>query len=48
MVTVYFETQNGSAEEVATFIEESLYIECLPALEAEAKKQGCIVTETVW
>ena len=48
MVKVYFETPDNSyAERVATFKTEELYIACLPILEAEAKKQNFIVTESV-
>jgi hypothetical protein len=48
MVKVYFETPNNSyAERVATFKTEELYIACLPILEAEAKKQNFIVTESI-
>lgn len=46
MVKVYFE-QNGYAELVAVFNNEETYIACLPALEARAKEQGMIVTESV-
>lgn len=38
MVRVYFES-NSHAELVATFESEELYNQCLPILEAEAKKQ---------
>ena len=46
MVRVYFESYLH-AELVATFETEELYNQCLPMLEAEAKKQGMTVTETV-
>jgi hypothetical protein len=50
-VQVYFETQrNGTSmhsELVATFINEELYMQCLPTLEAEAERQGSIVTESL-
>lgn len=46
MVRVYFES-NSHAELVATFETEELYNQCLPILEAEAKKQRMIVTETI-
>ena len=43
---VYFETPNNSYAEIAgIFRDEDLYIECLPALEKQAKKEGFIVTE---
>lgn len=45
MVTVYFENSTCSAI-VATFEDDALYNLCLPVLEAEAKKQGLIVTES--
>tara|TARA_R110000782_G_scaffold96183_2_gene180636 strand:- start:4701 stop:4955 length:255 start_codon:yes stop_codon:yes gene_type:complete len=45
-VKVYYES-NSHAEEVATFNDEDTYIKCLPSLEAEAKKQGMIVTESL-
>lgn len=48
MVKVYFETPNHTyCERVATFKTEELYIICLPILEAEAKKQNFIVTESI-
>ena len=46
MVTVYFE-KNNNAEVVANFDSEQLYLVCLPALEAEAKKQNKILTESI-
>ncbi len=46
MITVYFE-KGLNAEIVATFETEEIYAVCTPALEAEAKKRGCIVTESV-
>ncbi len=46
MVRVYFES-NSHAELVATFETEELYNQCLPVLEAEAKKQRMTVTETI-
>ena len=45
-VAVYFESPTGS-HMVAQFDEESTYMACLPALEALAKSQGYIVTESV-
>lgn len=45
MIKVYFESLNHS-ELKATFENESLYIKCLPILEAEAKAQGMKVTES--
>jgi hypothetical protein len=45
-VTVFFEAKAG-AHVVAQFDEESTYMACLPALEALAKSQGYIVTESV-
>lgn len=46
MVRVYFESYLH-AELVATFETEELYNQCLPMLEAEAKKQRMTVTETI-
>ena len=46
MITVYFEYKTG-AEIVATFQTEELYIACLPILEEEADKRGCILTESM-
>jgi len=46
MVKVYFE-KNNHAEVVANFDSEQLYLICLPALEAEAKKQNKILTESI-
>jgi len=45
-VKVYFET-SSSSDLVATFTDESLYIACLPVLEAQAKEDGMFVTESV-
>jgi hypothetical protein len=48
MIKVYFQTTDGSHSElVATFIDDELYNKCLPALEAEAYKQRCFVTESM-
>ena len=48
VITVYFETPNGSyAEVVALFTNEDVYSACLPHLEAEAAKHRMIVTESV-
>ena len=47
MIIVYFETPNNSyAEVVAKFADDELYNACLPVLEAQAKAQGYIVTES--
>jgi len=46
MITVYFES-TAHAEVVARFDSEELYNACLPTLEAEAKKFGMMVTESV-
>jgi hypothetical protein len=46
IIEVYFESK-GCAEMVATFIDEDTYIKCLPALELLAKKNNCIVTESI-
>lgn len=47
MIRVYFETK-GSAEQVATFENESHYIACLSALKELAKQEGWThVTESV-
>jgi hypothetical protein len=49
MVTVYFESKNGSyAEVVAKFQDEDLYFACLSQLEVLAEKEGFdCVTESV-
>jgi hypothetical protein len=39
MITVYFENQHYS-EQVATFSEKEIYLNCLPALELLAKEAG--------
>jgi hypothetical protein len=44
-IVVYFECGRAS-DVVAQFSSEELYMACLPALEAEAKKGGYIVTES--
>jgi hypothetical protein len=47
MIKVYFQSYTGNHSElVATFINDELYMLCLPALEEEAKRQGCFVTES--
>lgn len=47
MVKVYFET-SGHAELVATFMDEELYIQCLPYLMTHALETGFDkVTETI-
>ena len=47
MIKVFFETEKGSfAEEVATFRDEELFMDCLPALEKQAKKERYVVTES--
>ena len=46
MVKVYFEW-DGDAQFVALFYTEELFMQCLPALEAEAEEQGAIVTESI-
>lgn len=46
-IAVFFETNNGYAEHIATFRNEELYITCLPTLERAAKANGFSrVTET--
>jgi hypothetical protein len=45
-VRVYFET-SSSSDLVATFTDENLYMACLPALEAQAKKDRMFVTESI-
>lgn len=45
MIKVYFES-GIHAECVATFEQESVYMACLPALQEEANKIGCFVTES--
>lgn len=48
MVKVYFESiKHWHSEHVATFESEELYMACLPALEAEAKEIGMVVTERI-
>jgi hypothetical protein len=47
-IIVYLETENHSyAEIVAEFASDYLYSICLPALEAYAKSEGYILTESV-
>jgi hypothetical protein len=47
MIIVYFETlNNSSAHVVAKFADDELYNACLPVLEAQAKAQGYMVTES--
>lgn len=46
MIKVYFE-KGLHADLVATFIDEQMYMEHLPLLEAQAKIGGYIVTESV-
>jgi hypothetical protein len=47
MIKVYFQSLTGSHSElVATFQDDRLYVECLPALIVEARRQRCMVTET--
>jgi hypothetical protein len=46
MLKVYFESAS-SAELVATFDSEEVYMTCIEALEALAKSHGMIVTESV-
>ena len=46
MIKVYFESKH-SAELVAVFESEDLYVLCAPTLEAEAEKRGMILTESV-
>jgi hypothetical protein len=46
-IVVYFETpNNSSAHIVAQFADDDLYNACLPMLEAQAKADGYIVTES--
>ena len=44
MIKVYFES-NSSAELVATFYDEDVYMECLPTLDKIAAKHDMVVTE---
>jgi hypothetical protein len=47
-IIVYLETENPRyAEIVAEFASDYLYSICLPALEAYAKSEGYILTESV-
>ena len=46
-IIVYFESLNNSgAHVVAQFIDDELYNACLPVLEAKAKAEGYMVTES--
>lgn len=45
MIKVYFESKNN-AEIVALFEDDFLYNLCADSLEKEAKKRGCILTES--
>jgi hypothetical protein len=45
-IVVFFESPLH-AEEVAHFSDESLYLACLPALEAKAKELRMVVTESM-
>ncbi len=48
MVVVYFEMENWYCEKVAIFSDETVYMECLPALEELCKKRGFhFITESV-
>lgn len=44
-LNVFFET-NGYAEQVATFLDEEVYIECLPILKSVAKERRMFVTDS--
>lgn len=46
-LTVYLEKPQSWAEHIATFEDEAFYMLCVPALEAWAEAQGCIITETM-
>ncbi len=46
MIKVYFESKNHT-EIVAIFQDEDLYIQCLPTLKKQAKKDRMIVTESI-
>ena len=45
MIKVYFES-NSHAQHVATFNEDALYNQCVPALEAAAAESNMKLTET--
>lgn len=45
MIIVYFES-SAHAEQIAIFANDELYMTCLPALEAKAKKWRMKVTES--
>jgi hypothetical protein len=45
-IRVYFEAPAG-AHEVAVFFDELLYTACVPVLEARAKAQGYVLSESV-
>lgn len=47
MIKVYAES-GSHAELWATFYDEEMYYACLPALEALAREQGMIITESVY
>ena len=46
IIKVYFES-NSTAELVATFNDEEIYIACVPALEKLAKKNKMMLSESV-
>ena len=46
MIKVYFES-NSHAEHVATFNDDALYNQCVPALEAKATEANMKLTESV-
>ena len=45
-IKVYFETKTH-AELIVCFADEETYINCLPALEKQAEKQGYFITESI-
>lgn len=48
MIKVYFETDNGHAEEVAIFESEDVYMACFPALDWLREKHGFTkITESI-
>ena len=47
-VTVYLEDEGLTSSEIcATFVEEELYMRCLPAIEKYAAEARMVVTESI-
>ena len=47
MIKVYFETPQGTADHIATFYDERVYMLALPALEKWAESIDGFITESV-